>query len=595
MKNNKTNLGKKETTVKQILLQFWYGTGKLKSYFFWSLILFTFSQTIRVIVPIYYKNFFDTIATSKNPTLTAALLVGIIVSILILHLIDQVFWQVAVYLYSFMQAHVMANLKQTAFNYLMRHSHTFFTNNFSGSLVQKIGRFSRAYEILTDSLVYSIMPLFVTVVGSIIVTWFIVPMLSVIIIIWVILFTIFSIFFSNWKLKYDKAVAEADSQTTGYLSDSITNNNSILFFTGNKYESNGFKNVSDIQAKRYLFSWYLGNFVDFVQVMLITFVEFFLFYFAIKYWKLGVVTIGTFVLGQTYIIGLAQQLWGLNKTIRNFYQSLADSKEMVDILLTKYEIEDVPNAKALDVQKGEIEFRNVTFYFNEENKILDNLNLTIKPKEKVAIVGHSGAGKTTLVRLIMRLYNVSSGTINIDGQDISKVTQDSLRENVSFVPQDPVLFHRSLLENIRYGNRKATDEEVKRAAKLAHCDEFIEILPNKYNTYVGERGIKLSGGERQRVAIARAILKKAPILIFDEATSSLDSYSESLIQDALRHLMENSTTIVIAHRLSTIRKMDRIISMEKGLIVEDGTHEELSNKESGLYKNLWDLQVSGFI
>ena len=213
----------------------------------------------------------------------------------------------------------------------------------------------------------------------------------------------------------------------------------------------------------------------------------------------------------------------------------------------------------------------------------------------MAIVGPSGAGKTTFVRLIMRLYDVTKGQILIDDQDISRVTQDSLRANISLVPQDPVLFHRTLMENIRYGRRNATDDEVKEAARLAHCDEFIEALPLKYETYVGERGIKLSGGERQRVAIARAILKHAPILILDEATSSLDSHSESLIQDALDNLMKNCTTIVIAHRLSTIRKMDRIIAMDGGKIIEDGTHEELANKKNGLYKDLWELQAGGFI
>ena len=213
----------------------------------------------------------------------------------------------------------------------------------------------------------------------------------------------------------------------------------------------------------------------------------------------------------------------------------------------------------------------------------------------MAVMGRWGAGKTTFVRLIMRMYNVTKGSISIDGQDISKVTQDSLRENISFVPQDPILFHRTLMDNIRYGRRDASDAEVVEAARLAHCAEFIENLPLKYETFVGERGIKLSGGERQRIAIARAILKKALILIFDEATSSLDSYSESLIQDALEKLMKECTTIVIAHRLSTVKKMDRIISMNDGRIVEEGTHDELSNVESGLYKKLWDLQIGGFL
>jgi ATP-binding cassette subfamily B protein len=220
--------------------------------------------------------------------------------------------------------------------------------------------------------------------------------------------------------------------------------------------------------------------------------------------------------------------------------------------------------------------------------------LNIPAGQKIAVVGYSGAGKTTFVRLLMRLFNLTSGKIMIDGIDINNISQENLREKISFVPQDPVLFHRTLMENIRYGKRDATNEEVLNAAHLAHCDDFIGALPNGYETYVGERGVKLSGGERQRVAIARAILKNSPILILDEATSSLDSQSELLIQDALHKLIQNKTTIVIAHRLSTIREMDRIIVLQKGKIIEDGVHEELANKKDGLYKKLWDLQAGGF-
>ncbi len=390
-------------------------------------------------------------------------------------------------------------------------------------------------------------------------------------------------------------MAESDSKTTGYLSDSITNNNAVSLFTSLDYESRAFKDVTNDQANKTRFSWYLSDIIDAVQGFLIVVVEFCIFYYTLKYWEQGLATIGTFVLAQTYIIGLANQLWNLNKVVRTIYQGIADAKEMVEILEMPYEIKDVTGAKNLVVNKGGIIFKDVSFNFDESREVLVNININIKPGEKIGLVGPSGAGKTTFVRLIMRLYELTKGKIEIDDQDIQMVRQDSLRENISLVPQDPVLFHRTLLENIRYGRRGATDEEVREAARLAHCDEFIDTLPLKYETFVGERGIKLSGGERQRVAIARAILKHAPILILDEATSSLDSHSEKLIQDALDHLMKDCTTIVIAHRLSTIRKMDRIIAMSGGKIIEEGTHDELANKNSGLYKDLWELQAGGFI
>jgi len=582
-------------SIRQIIGKFWDGARPMKGMFFTAYILFFVSNVVNVFIPLYYKKFFDVLGKEVANHLAALFLIKIIAVIFALHFLGWFLWRIGIYIYNKMQSTVMARLKQNAFDYMMHHSYTFFANSFTGSLVQKVGRFSRSFEALTDSFAFNIIPLIISITGSILVTYFVAPIISAIIIGWVVVFTTFNILYSRWKLKYDLASSEADSRTTGYLSDAITNNNAISLFTGFAYESAGFRDVSMNQAKKQRLSWQLGEVVDATQGFLIFIVEFFVFYYAIKYWELGLVTIGTFVLAQTYIIGLAQQLWGLNRIIRNMYQSIADSKEMVEILIKPYEIKDIQNAKDLNVSKGEIDFRNVSFSFREGEPVIYDLNIHIAPGEKVAVIGPSGAGKTTFVRLIMRLYDVTKGCVFIDGQNIGEVVQDSLRENISLVPQDPILFHRTLLENIRYGRRDATDEEVKTAARLAHCGEFIESLPLKYETFVGERGIKLSGGERQRVAIARAILKKAPILILDEATSSLDSYSESLIQDALDNLMRGATTIVIAHRLSTIKKMDRIITMSDGKIIEEGTHDELSNKESGLYKKLWNLQVSGFI
>jgi ATP-binding cassette subfamily B protein len=247
------------------------------------------------------------------------------------------------------------------------------------------------------------------------------------------------------------------------------------------------------------------------------------------------------------------------------------------------------------MQKGHIVFDNVTFAYSEGRTIFENLNLDIREGEKIGIVGHSGAGKSTITKLVLRFSDVTGGSISIDGQDIRTVTQDDLHRAISYVPQEPLLFHRTIRENIAYGNPDISIEDVVEAAKRAHAHEFIETLPFGYDTYVGERGVKLSGGERQRVAIARAILKNAPILLLDEATSSLDSHSESLIQDAFDELMKGKTTIVIAHRLSTIQKMDRIIVLENGVIAESGTHHSLLENPKSIYSAMWNLQAGGFI
>jgi ABC-type multidrug transport system fused ATPase/permease subunit len=338
----------------------------------------------------------------------------------------------------------------------------------------------------------------------------------------------------------------------------------------------------------------MSTWIEGIQAFINIIIEFFIFYVAIKYWGMGLLSIGTFVLIQIYVLNLMDNFWGVSRILRDLYEAFGDAKEMTEILRMAHGIKDVPEAKPLVVSSGNIVLDNIRFAFGEDKVILDNVSLNISAGERIALIGPSGAGKSTLTRLLLHLYDIQGGNISIDGQDISKVTQGSLRESISFVPQDPILFHRTLMDNIRYGRTNATDEEVIGAAKLAHCHEFISSLSLGYETFVGERGVKLSGGERQRVAIARAILKNAPILILDEATSSLDSNSEMLIQDALEALMKGKTVIVIAHRLSTIRKMNRIVVIDNGKILEQGTHDELLAKD-GLYAKLWSLQSHGFI
>ena len=297
---------------------------------------------------------------------------------------------------------------------------------------------------------------------------------------------------------------------------------------------------------------------------------------------------------QIYLLSIFERLTQVGRELRHLFTGLADATEMREILDMPHHVRDVPGAKPLQVSKGAVTFNNVDFYFHEGHPVFQKFDLKIRGGEKVALVGPSGGGKSTITKLLLRLYDVSGGSIEIDGQDIAHVSLESLREKIAFVPQEPVLFHRTLLENIRYGRRDATEAEVIEAARQAHCHEFIEKLPRRYETYVGERGVKLSGGERQRIAIARAILKDAPILVLDEATSSLDSESESFIQDALQHFMQGRTVLVIAHRLSTVMKMDRIVVIEDGHITAEGRHEELIAK-SGRYRTLWNIQAGGFL
>ncbi len=591
MKEN--NIAK--ATVKDVLKIFWKGIKPQKWSFYGIILAFTAVGIMVVTIPLFYKRFFDLLTADQSKSIIAPQLIRQIVIIFILNAGIWVSFRIGAFLLSNFESKVMARLKQMSFEYIIDHSYRFFTNTFTGALVQRVNRLSRAFERLIDTLAFNFIGLFVSIVGVLIVVFLNNPTIAWIMLSWIIVTGLVQFFFSRWKLKYDLASSAADSATTALLADTLSNQNAVSSFIGSAYEAKAFKDVSNKQARATRLAWNLANTLDGLQAGLIFIMEFLIFYYAVKFWQRDAITIGTFVLIQVYIIGLAAKLWDFSRIIRNVYESFADSEEMVRILITPHEIQDIPHAKALKMRNSAIEFKNVSFSFDNKHQTLNDLNVIIRGGERIALIGPSGAGKSTLVKLLLRLYNLKDGTILIDNQDIQKVTQESLRNTISLVPQDPVLFHRTLMENIRYGRREASDEEVIAAAKLAHCDDFIEALPLKYETFVGERGIKLSGGERQRVAIARAILKNAPILILDEATSSLDSHSESLIQDALDQLMKNKTTIVIAHRLSTIRKMDRILVIDNGSIVEQGSHTDLIAKEQSLYKHLWNLQAGGFL
>lgn len=547
------------------------------------------------IIPIYFKNFFNVLTENQPKDILVTSLLSILLVITVLKFLKWFFWRVAFFILNFYESRIMADLNKKCFSYLHYHSFAYFSNSFTGSIVKKVKSFVGAFEVLADQFFYQLLPSFIKIAIITIVLGKINIYLGLGILVWIILFLIINWVFTKYKLKFDIQRSEAETATSSFLADTVTNNANIKLFNGYKKENNSFSDLTENLHKVRRFAWDLGAGFYGLQSLLLVFLEVGIFYFAIKLWSRNVLTVGDFVLIQTYIIAVMAMVWDFGKIIMKIYEKLAEAEEMTVILNTPHEIVNVKNAGDLKVKFGKINFKNVGFAYEEDESIIDNFSLEIKAKETVAFIGTSGAGKTTLTKLLLRMFDIQKGKILIDGQDISQVTQESLRNNISLVPQDPILFHRSLMENIRYGKFDATDEEVIKAAKLAHCDEFISKLHFGYNTFVGERGIKLSGGERQRVAIARAILRNAPILILDEATSSLDSESENFIQDSLDELMKDKTVIVIAHRLSTVKKVDRIVVIENKKIVEDGTHINLIKLKRGIYNKLWNIQVGGFI
>ncbi len=577
---------------KLVLKYFWQVMKRFKLSFFTVIICTIVASVLDVYIPLQYLKLWNVL--SDNDFTVVSVAKSVIILILLLNLARWAIRRVSGFCLAYFESATMAGLREQGFSYMIGHSYSFFVNNFSGSLTQKINKYARAFEKLTDRMVADGLPLVVHSVGTVVAIYTLLPKYSLILAVFCVVFLLTALIYTRLKLKHDVITALADTKTVGVLADSINNFSSVQIFTGHQYEKNRTGETVQNQRKATAFNWYLWEGLFAVQSFYSVAIEFVVFWIAIGDWKLGLITLPVLVLLQSYLIRLIENLWSFAGIVRAFYDTFANAQEMALILDTPYEIVDRAEKK-IEKAKGEVKFKNVTYvYKNNNSKVLDNFSMTIPAGQKIAIVGPSGAGKTTFVRLLMRFFDLNSGRITIDGKDISKISQQNLREKIAFVPQDPVLFHRTLMDNIRYGRRDATDEEVLEAARLAHCEEFINQLPLGYETYVGERGVKLSGGERQRVAIARAILKNAPILILDEATSSLDSHSESLIQDALHRLIQGKTTIVVAHRLSTIRQMDRIIVIENGKIIEDGNHQELVDKKLGIYKKLWDLQAGGF-
>lgn len=563
---------------------------------FWATIVaMVLIEASGIVSPLFLKQFVNILAAGNPSLAVVSAIVWALGAYAAWNLVGWLGQRLRMFSLGRLEAKAMADLYDEAFGYLLEHSHDFFISNFTGTLTRRVTRYARAFESVLDNFLMNLIPAFLFLVGVVVVLSFRNIWLGTGLLLMTLLF-IFMQYLMVLRLQPLRAHRTAeDSHMTGALSDAVLNHATIVQFGAGSYERSVFKKVTDgwreaTRAANDAYAWIYG-----VQGLVATFIEISILSATAYLWLRGAVTIGDFVLVQIYIIGLLNQVWGIGRNMRQLHDAFTEASEMIDIMKLPHEIKDAAGALPLSVTDGAITFDHVVFQYSDSAAVLNDLALTILPKEKVALIGSSGAGKTTIAKLLLRLYDLTSGAIAIDGQNIASVTQESLRRAIAFVPQEPMLFHRTLMENIRYGRQDATDEEVIEAAKRANCYEFITSYPLGFETMVGERGVKLSGGERQRVAIARAILKDAPILVLDEATSSLDSESERLIQEALYELMKGKTVIAIAHRLSTVMYMDRLIVMEHGSIVLTGTHDELLSHESNLYKKLWEIQAGGFM
>ncbi|HEX9153275.1 MAG TPA: ABC transporter ATP-binding protein [Candidatus Saccharimonadales bacterium] len=496
-----------------------------------------------------------------------------------------------------LQAAAMNDLQAKALDTLLKRSIGFHSNNIGGKLVSDATDFPAGYSQLSSAVFVTLIPMSVILIsGSIIIfaeSWILGLFISVMSITTVGWGAIESRGRSHLRLNR----LMATKAVTGHLADTVLNVQTVKTFARESSEQAEHdrlgKNLLDQRVK----DWALAATQGTKRMAVLMAIQLAFVICVIELVQSNPALLGIGIFAFSFTITLSNKLFEINNVIRSIEDGLLAASPMTEIILEEAEITDKPNAKPLRVTDGRLELKNVDFKYHDDNSsqsVFSQLSLGIAPGEKVGLVGPSGGGKSTFTRLLLRFEDIDGGAILVDGQNIADITQTSLRRSISYVPQEPLLFHRTVRENIAYGNEKAGDKAVENAARLAHADEFVKKLPKGYQTTVGERGVKLSGGQRQRIAIARAILKDAPILVLDEATSALDSESEVLIQDALWKLMEGRTTIVIAHRLSTIQKMDRIIVLDDGKIVEQGSHTQLLHKK-GTYARLWAHQSGGFI
>jgi ATP-binding cassette subfamily B protein len=489
-------------------------------------------------------------------------------------------------------------VQNTIFANFLQKDYDFFSNSFFGSLGEQAARIRDAYNNYGEIVTLAIPKQVTIVVTGIAVIAYHSLILAGVTLISMILVLSFTIWTSSWRLKYRRLVSSASSDISASIGDALSHGTTVKSFAMEDYEEERLQKPLGIWGKAQFKSWLLANPADNGRMLLAAVATAVLLILSSHLYEQGKITITLVVLVQLYVIRLVASTLDIAEIVKSYEIVMGSAYEPLKTMQISNEVKDAKVTKPLTPKKSyTLSLNNVSYRYHEAAKnqhAVKQFSLTIHPGEKIGLVGYSGSGKTTLTKLLLRFMDVSEGSITIDNIDIRELSQKDLRTAISYVPQEPLLFHRTIAENIAYARPSANPSSITHAAKLAYVDEFSDKLPKKYDTFVGERGVKLSGGQRQRVAIARALLKDSPILVLDEATSALDSKSEKYIQDALWKLMKDRTALVIAHRLSTLSRMDKIIVMDKGHIVQSGNHEVLV-KEKGIYAELWRHQSGGYI
>ena len=558
-----------------------------KSRVIFGLLFLVIAKVATVAVPVLLKEIVDSL---NNDNTLLILPLGLLIAYGSLRLTTAFFSELRDVLFAKVRYHAVYKISVRVLDHLHKMSLRFHLERQTGSIIRDLERGTQSLSSLINYMIFIILPTFIEVllVGAILLTTY-ESAFALIILLTIIIYIIFTLMVTNWRMNYRHEMNRLDSKANSIAVDSLLNYETVKYFNNEEYEIKRYGDVLFKWENAAMQSTKTMSLLNFGQAVIITIGVTIIMIFASSGVVDGSLTLGDLVLVNALMLQLFVPLNTLGIVYRQITYALADMNMLLKLLDKKIEIVDKKNAQDLVVKTGTIKFKNVSFSYNQNRSILKNISLEIPAGKKVAVVGPSGAGKSTIGRLLFRFYNVSDGIISIDDQNIFNCTQYSLHKNIAVVPQDTVLFNESILFNIQYADNTSNKEDVIRAARLANIHDFIDSLPDKYETLVGERGLKLSGGEKQRVAIARAVLKKPKIILFDEATSSLDSKSETKILNSMNTISKDISSLVIAHRLSTIKDAYNIYVLDNGEIIESGTHNYLLSLK-GLYSQMWNLQ-----